>query len=34
MKPFARTIDWARAHPPGEFDPKCFCRTAEDAAAG
>jgi nucleoside-diphosphate-sugar epimerase len=27
-----RTIDWARAHPPGEFDPHKFDYAAEDAA--
>jgi len=28
-----RTIDWARAHPPGEFNPHEFDYAAEDAAA-
>jgi nucleoside-diphosphate-sugar epimerase len=28
-----RTIDWARAHPPGEFNPHKFDYVAEDAAA-
>lgn len=28
-----RTIDWARAHPPGEFNPHKFDYAAEDAAA-
>jgi nucleoside-diphosphate-sugar epimerase len=27
-----RTIDWARAHPPGEFNPHKFDYAAEDAA--
>jgi hypothetical protein len=29
-----RTIDWERAHPPGEFNPHKFDYAAEDAAAG
>ena len=28
-----RTIDWARTHPPGEFNPQKFDYAAEDAAA-
>jgi nucleoside-diphosphate-sugar epimerase len=28
-----RTIDWARTHPPGEFNPHRFDYAAEDAAA-
>ncbi len=28
-----RTIDWARAHPPGEFNPHKFDYAAEDSAA-
>jgi hypothetical protein len=28
-----RTIDWERAHPPGEFNPHKFDYAAEDAAA-
>ena len=28
---FSRTIDWERAHPPTEIDPKDFDYAAEDA---
>ena len=27
-----RTVEWDRAHPPGEFNPHRFDYTAEDAA--